>query len=715
MKLHLSCSLCNEALVGSLEEMRRLHQCPHCQGEVSNLDFSLKSGDVIGGQYTLEKVVGKDEFGVRYLAKNNNAEKIILKTISAVMHQNEEARSRFSREIGLLSSIRHPYVTSVLDSGEDEGVFYLISEYEEGISLLDYVANQGVIPEKDAVNLVMPVVEALKYVWSSQQIVHRDMKMSKIFITDDNKVKISDLGLAKSLTDDSMELTGAGFTMGTPDYMSPEQVNGDELDFKADMYSLGLVFYEIVTGTRAFDGPIMEVLNRQLTEMPPLACEVNPKVSERCSSIIEKMIQKSKDDRFVSWEACIESLGLILDHTVNESDLTAFGGVISSGSIEGLESQNSSGIILDEDSLAELAENQSQVLEPIEAGFIIGNGYEIDRKIGEGSMGEIYLAFDEENDRLVQVKLLSPKVMGESEKIERFIQEMKITSSLSHENLLSVVEGGEDNGRYYLVTEYENGISFHDFIGRYAPLDEKEALNYLMQIAEVLAYAWDEKKLLHREIKPENILIKEDEKKAKLTDFGVAKTLDDDSMNLTGAGFTIGTPDYMSPEQVRGDDDIDFRSDMYAVGLVLYEALTGKKPFEAKNVMALMNMQMTQQHKPLKKVNPEVSDSCSTLLDRLLAKDRNQRFESWKDMLRAMKNVVDGKSVTKVEFDDVAKDVVAFPAMQTTASPGYEQEHLPVDVTRVEEPLEENGNKQFLMVGVAIVVVIIIIVAIRLF
>ncbi len=130
--------------------------------------------------------------------------------------------------------------------------------------------------------------------------------------------------------------------------------------------------------------------------------------------------------------------------------------------------------------------------------------------------------------------------------VHRYLYLRPEDSALAHPNLLSVIEAGEDNGRYYLVTEYEEGISYHDYIGRYGPLHERDALTFLSQIAEVLSYAWKEQKLLHREIKPENILIKEDSKEAKLTDFGVAKPMTDEALNLTGMGFTIGTPDYMS-------------------------------------------------------------------------------------------------------------------------------------------------------------------------
>ena len=662
-----------------------------------------KENDIVGKRYTITEELGQDDFGLQFFAQDSETDEIVqLKTLPPQMHADEEAKARFLREFELLSSLRHPGIVSVLASGEDAGLYYFVTEHEEGITLDNYIEVQGTVIEKDAVSLILPVIESLKYLWESENIVHRDIKPKKIFITDDNKVKLCDLGLAKSTSNDTMELTGVGMAMGTPDYISPEQASGEELDFRTDMYSLGLVLYEMVTGEKAFSGPIMEVINKQLSEMPPQASTFNG-VSDRCSDIIDKMIQKSPDERFESWVLCIDAMKLLLDSTIMESDLQRF----DIADLEGGYSEkiNASGIILEE----EEPDNDSSAgryggprgVDVIEAGSIIGNGYEIDRKIGVGSMGDIYLAFSEEVNKLVQVKILPADMTDDQEKVERFLQEIKLTASLSHPNLLSVIEAGEDNGRYYLVTEYEEGISYHDYIGRYGPLHEKDALNFLIQIVEVLKYAWKEKKLLHREIKPENILIREDSKDAKLTDFGVAKTLEGEALNLTGMGFTIGTPDYMSPEQVMGEEDLDSRSDMYAVGLVLYESIAKRKVFEAENVMELMNKQMVKAHVPIQKINSKVSDNCSGLIDRLLSKKREGRFDSWEDLLGAMRNVLADKPVKPLKEENSQEDVVTPSSVKSLKA-----------APESRRPVQEEKKPNFTIVIGALVALIVIALAI---
>ncbi len=242
--------------------------------------MALNSGDQIGEKYILGEKVGEDEFGSWYVSENSKTnQKVMIKIMAPRMHTNDEARQRFLREITLLSNLRHPGIVKVHEAGEEKGVYFMVSEFQEGVDLKEYMETQGVIAEKDAISLLKNIVEALQYAWNSNQLVHRDIKPTKIFITDDNQVRICDLGLAKSTTDETMNLTGAGFTVGTPDYMSPEQAMGDDLDFRTDMYSLGLVLYEMVTGKKAFDGPAMEVMTKQLNSMTTPASQVNPRAS----------------------------------------------------------------------------------------------------------------------------------------------------------------------------------------------------------------------------------------------------------------------------------------------------------------------------------------------------------------------------------------------------------------------------------------------------
>ena len=265
-------------------------------------------------------------------------------------------------------------------------------------------------------------------------------------------------------------------------------------------------------------------------------------------------------------------------------------------------------------------------------GVIIGNGYKLEDKIGESHLGDIYLALKEDEGRLVRIEILSGSVTSDEESVTRFLQEIELLSSLKHDNLLPAIEAGQDNETYFLVTAHEAGMSLEERLRNGDPLDEKTAIKHLISIAEVLKYTWDERKLLHRDVKPQNIFITKDGK-AKLTGFGIAKSSDGQSLGLTGVGFTIGTPEYMSPEQIRAAEDLDFRSDLYALGVVMYESLVGELPFVEEAPILLMQKHMDEIPVPVGERNSNISPACSAMVDKMLAKDCEDRHESWKSLI----------------------------------------------------------------------------------
>ena len=277
-------------------------------------------------------------------------------------------------------------------------------------------------------------------------------------------------------------------------------------------------------------------------------------------------------------------------------------------------------------------------------GVTIGRGYRIEEKIGAGSLGEaLFIARQENMDRQVQVGILPPSVAADPETFSRFKRQVKLMASLAHPSILTAMDAGEDNGAHFLVTQYETGEDFEAYLAKNAPLPEKQALGLLADIASALECAWREKQILHRNIKPQNIFITT-AGRPMLTDLGIAKSMEtDDSMQLTGAGFAIGTPEYMSPEQCRAEADLDFRSDLYSLGIVLYEALTGATPFTDKSPLFVMQKQMDEPPPPISEANPKLSPECVKLVGKMLAKDRADRYPSWGSLITVMQNTAAGK------------------------------------------------------------------------
>src|SRR5918994_6026092 len=207
-------------------------------------------------------------------------------------------------------------------------------------------------------------------------------------------------------------------------------------------------------------------------------------------------------------------------------------------------------------------------------GTRLDGRYRIEDRIGSGGMSTVYRAFDETLERQVAIKILHGHISEDESSLERFRREARMVAQLSHPHVVMVIDAGEDEGHPYIVFEHVRGETLKDRIKREGPLPVAEAVAYAIEIGRALQAA-HERSLVHRDVKPQNVLIDE-EGRAKVTDFGIALGLE--SGQLTGAGKVIGTTDYVSPEQAMGQD-VTGQSDVYSLGIVLYEMLTGAVPF----------------------------------------------------------------------------------------------------------------------------------------
>jgi len=266
-------------------------------------------------------------------------------------------------------------------------------------------------------------------------------------------------------------------------------------------------------------------------------------------------------------------------------------------------------------------------LQPSKAGNLgrIGT-FEVSRVLGRGGMGVVLQAFDESLERDVALKVLDPQLASNDLARQRFCREARSAAQVSHDNLVAVHQVAEEEKSElpFLVMQLVNGESLDHRLRRVGRLSVPEVVRIGMQTAAGLAAAHAQD-LIHRDIKPGNILIESGTEKVKLTDFGLAKATED--LRLTRSGFVAGTPLYMAPEQARGDE-IDARADLFSLGSVLYEALAGKPPFEGKTPLAVLRRVADEAHPPLRKVNPDVPDWLEEAIDRLLEKDAADRYQS---------------------------------------------------------------------------------------
>jgi serine/threonine-protein kinase len=250
--------------------------------------------------------------------------------------------------------------------------------------------------------------------------------------------------------------------------------------------------------------------------------------------------------------------------------------------------------------------------------------YEVQKVLGQGGFGIVLKGFDERLQRVVAIKVLSPAYAANGSARKRFIREARAAAAVKNEHVVGIYDVQEDATPPYLVMELIDGISLQDNLDKHGPLGVKEILRVGMQMAEGLAAA-HKQGLVHRDIKPANILLENGVERVKITDFGLARAVDDAS--LTQSGTVTGTPMYMSPEQAEGRP-IDPRSDLFSLGTVLYALCTGHPPFRADTTMAVLKRVIEDAPRPIRESNPDIPDWLCSIIARLHAKQAADRFQS---------------------------------------------------------------------------------------
>jgi eukaryotic-like serine/threonine-protein kinase len=278
-------------------------------------------------------------------------------------------------------------------------------------------------------------------------------------------------------------------------------------------------------------------------------------------------------------------------------------------------------------------------------GTLLGGRYRLDAQIGHGGMSTVYRAFDTVLERPVAIKLMHREIASDSAQLERFRREARAVAQLSHPHIVTVIDAGEEpaaglagqpDGRApFIVLEYVEGETLKDVIRRDAPLEVPQALAYAIEIARALGAA-HERLIVHRDVKPQNVLIGA-EGGAKITDFGIARSLAEEG--LTVAGRVLGTTDYVSPEQALGHP-VTGQSDLYSLGIVLYEMLTGQVPFRGESPVAVAMRHVREDVPDVQLPRPEVSAATAAVVERATAKQLSHRYPDAASMVADLEEVL---------------------------------------------------------------------------
>ena len=290
----------------------------------------------------------------------------------------------------------------------------------------------------------------------------------------------------------------------------------------------------------------------------------------------------------------------------------------------------------------EVTETLQTPIKELTTGSTFAVRYQVIEELGHGGMGKVYKVFDKETNSKVALKLIKPEVAADKNTIERFRNELKVARDISHKHICRMYDLGRDEDNYFITMEFVSGEDLRGLIRRTKRLDTGTAISIAKQVCEGLAEA-HRVGVVHRDLKPSNIMI-DREGDAKIMDFGIARSLR--TKGITGPGVVIGTPEYMSPEQVDGKE-ADQRADLYSLSIILYEMVTGTVPFEGETAFAIGLKHKSEPPENPKKLNPQIPDDLGRLILKGLEKDKEKRYQTAAEVLSELTRIEQGLPTTE--------------------------------------------------------------------
>ena len=531
--------------------------------------------------YRLVQKLGEGGIGVVYKAEDQRLGRLVaLKLLSSRLLSDQDARRRFVREARATAALDHPGICTVYEAGEADGRLFIAMALLEGETLRKRIA-AGPLPVNEALDIATQVAAALAAA-HARTVIHRDIKPENIMLLPGGQAKVLDFGLARIA--DSSQITRSGVVMGTAAYMSPEQVSGDPVDERTDLWSLGVVLYEMLAGEHPFQAAYEPAVKYEIVHQEPKPLRA---VSPELAQVVQRCLKKKAVERYARAEDVIADL-----KRVPRSGTAA---------------------------LVRRATPKAPTTTPISAVQILGDRYRIERMLGRGGMGEVWLAFDLKLGVEVALKFLLPELVSDPERVAMLRREVRTARNVSSPHVCRVFDLIEIDGQEVVSMEYVDGITLQELLAERSPLEALEARRLATQMLSGLQDIHTAG-LVHRDLKPSNVMITRSGR-AVVMDFGLAKATSE-SQPVSVAG----TPAYMAPEQMRGET-IDARADLYAAGMILAEMVAPEGVRDPAKRRALWD-QLRQVKAP--------SGPWEATIRRAVATNRGERFNSAAEMARAL-------------------------------------------------------------------------------
>jgi serine/threonine protein kinase len=538
---------------------------------LSEWEWQVRWGRRAG--YELLELVGWSALGLVYRAQQLSLDRpVLLKTISPQARTDPARMARFRQEAEAAAKLTHPNIVQVYDSGERDGQSFLAMEFVEGGTLADRTSELP-LPPRRAAELVAALAGAV-HCAHQKGIVHGDLRPFNVQLTADGIPKVRGFGLMRLLADGRPGGSARAPAGAFSNYLAPEQAAGaGEVGPAADIYALGAVLYERLTGRPPFlADTVRETLERIRREEPAPPTRLRPDAPQRLDAVCLKCLQKDPAQRYPDAAALAADLRRFLDAEQPRTD-----------------------------------------------EFVLLPGYELLEELGRGGTGVVYRARQLRLDRLVAVKVFRTD-------LARALAASRAAARLSHPNLIQVYDCGERNGLLYVAEELVDGDSLSRRLAAGLP-PAAEAARWVEALARALHYA-HRQGVVHRNLKPSVVLLTAGGE-PKVGSFELARLLPPQAPLSEADGVIVGTPQYMPPEQALGRPAaVGPAADVYGLGAVLYELLTGRPPFTGAQPVELLKDVSAQEPTPPRQLRPDTPARLEAVCLRCLRKDPSDRYPS---------------------------------------------------------------------------------------
>ncbi len=620
-------------------------------------DPSQRIGAVIDGRFRLEKLLGVGGMGAVYVAIATNGHRYAVKLLAHDRFaSSREMVARFVREAKLAASVTAPNVVHTYDCSIDPetGSPLMAMELLDGFDCDSLVQRLGAIEPTIAVRLILQAAKGLSAAHHAG-IIHRDIKPANLFLHraaaagdrgHELIVKVCDFGIAKAIVADDESLTVTGTPLGTPLYLSPEQMrSAKHVDPRTDVWSLGMTLWTMLAGRPALGGStsISDLFLAICTQDVPWIQDVAPWVDPDLAKVIHGTLLRDVPQRCPDLGALSEALSRFSQGTdqVFEGDLVSLHAQSRSQS-----APRTSRVQSWSESVPRADANAADPVLRALLGRSLAGRYRLDKLLGAGGMGAVFEATAVNGTRVAAKVILGDPERQKPELLRRFVREARATMAIDSPNVVRIVDVDSDPqaGFPFIVMELLAGTDLDKLIRTKGALDPVAVAKLFVQACTGLGAAHG-KGILHRDVKPANVFLHQSVDgriQVKICDFGIAKQLNGDeggvvSTELTRTGGVLGSPMYMSPEQARSAKHVDATTDVWSLGAALYEALSGRRVWEGhSSVGDLIIAICTKEVPPLQDVAPWVDPGLAEVVHRALQREPGARHASMQAFAAAL-------------------------------------------------------------------------------